>query len=350
MSLPPGHYDETLVDLLQQGDRRAALQHTISLMDGGMPLSELVLDVLAPAQAEIGRRWATGRLGVTDEALATEVADTLLTIAAARTTPGDAQGRLILCLAEREHHNLPARMIAELLRAEGFKVTFLGAPQATGGLPPFFGKLDADALLVSCSLAMNLPGVVPLARSAHEMGLPVIVGGGAFAGRASRAEAVGADAFAPTVPAVRDLLPGLEGFTPRQPSSAYDIRQMLAGVRLPLSVEIAERMDTLHAHALPRSMRAPRQLREDVRTFLLFLEAAVVCGEDVLTDYMAWFAARVVEGRSLAPAALALVKVVQRRLTLDVSATAAPLLAARTMLEDGQGDAAASPALAGARD
>jgi hypothetical protein len=25
----------------------------------------------------------------------------------------------VLCIAEREHHNLPARMIAELLRAEG---------------------------------------------------------------------------------------------------------------------------------------------------------------------------------------------------------------------------------------
>jgi hypothetical protein len=48
-----------------------------------------------------------------------------------------------------------------------------------------------DALLVSCSLPMNLPGTLPIIEAGHGLGRPVIVGGRGFGGDDTRAAAHG---------------------------------------------------------------------------------------------------------------------------------------------------------------
>lgn len=110
---------ERFLELMPRADRRTATREAVALVESGMPLADFVLEILAPVQAEIGRRWQHAEITPHDERLATDLADTLLSIAAARTDVSEPRARLVLCIAEREHHNLPARMIAELLRAEG---------------------------------------------------------------------------------------------------------------------------------------------------------------------------------------------------------------------------------------
>ena len=52
---------------------------------------------------------------------------------------------------------------------------------------------DVDLLAVSCTVPVNLSGAAKCVAAAHAVGLPVLVGGRAFAGRTQRADAIGAD-------------------------------------------------------------------------------------------------------------------------------------------------------------
>ena len=72
MSTEPAHQakdDERLAMLaaLVNGDVPLAYRIAVELLAHGVPFDDIVIDVLTPVQAELGRRWATGDLGVADE-------------------------------------------------------------------------------------------------------------------------------------------------------------------------------------------------------------------------------------------------------------------------------------------
>ena len=52
---------------LVNGDVPLAYRLALELLGCGVPFDAIVIDVLAPVQAELGRRWATGDLGIADE-------------------------------------------------------------------------------------------------------------------------------------------------------------------------------------------------------------------------------------------------------------------------------------------
>ena len=58
--------DERLAMLaaLVSGDVPLAYRLAIELLAQGVPFDDIAVDVLAPVQAELGRRWAAGDLGI----------------------------------------------------------------------------------------------------------------------------------------------------------------------------------------------------------------------------------------------------------------------------------------------
>ena len=329
---PSEEHREEFVALLERQDRRAAIRHAIGLIDAGMTLGDFVLGVLAPAQVEVGLRWQNGRWSPAQEHAATDIADTVLAVAAARVEPADARGSLVLCLVEREHHNLPARMIAELLRAEGMQVTFLGAPTGMVGVSRFLETSGADALVLSCSLAMNVPGAVPLVLTAHGAGVPVIAGGRGFGSDGTRATRLGCDGWAATVPDVRTTIEAWSAESPSLRATTAEVAQQkeLAAIRQVLTDELAERITYRYPGIIPRGPRSERRLRGDLRTLLRFLEAALLCDERILAEYADWFAARASAQGYDAGLVPLMFHLIEERLALDLPAAAAPLRAARS--------------------
>lgn len=326
---------ERFTEVLARGDRRAAMQLAVELMEGGMALGDLVLGVLAPAQAEVGRRWQRGAITPAQEAVATEIAEVVLAIAAARAASGSGDGRLVMCVAEREHHNLPARMVAEVLRCDGHHVAFVGSPRRGEGVAGVLRSMQADALLVSCSLPMNLPGVLPLVAAAHEAGVHVIAGGRGFGTDALRASALGADAWASSV---RDVAAAVERFRGERPALATvradtAAHAELAAARAPMATELADRVAYRLGHlGVGTDPRAGAGLSDDLRNLLHFLEAAVLCDERILVDYAQWLQERhrlAGADPGLVPAVL---RLVEERVALDLPPAAAPLRAARQAL------------------
>ncbi len=289
---PLSELRERILPFALAGDRRSALREAVAVVEQGVSLSDFVLEVLAPIQVEVGAAWERGEIHHSQEKLATELAEILLTIAAGRSEPEPSGLKFVVCVADSEHHNLPARMVAELMRAEGHAVTFLGMPSARAGLGRLMRMVEPDAVVISCSLAMNLPGVVGLAGVAHEVGLPVIVGGAGFSASESRALTVGGDRYAGTIAELGALARdrGDTGFAPG-PASARAIEwSELVRARRQIATESAERLMWFSGPVIPRSLRTPKALNERFTDLLRFVEAAALVDDHILIDYAQWLA------------------------------------------------------------
>lgn len=322
-----GSAQHDLVEVLGRGDRRAALRHAMRLLDGGCTVADLVLGLLAPAQAALDER--TDGAGE-HTGLAAEVADTVLTVAASHRTEAPDRGRLVLCVADREHHNLPPRMVAELLRVMGFQVMFLGTPRDPVGIVPLLQRYGADALFVSCSLTMNLPAILPLTAAAHGAGLPVLVGGNAFGDSPARAGRLGADAWVASLEDTGDALARVAGQPPALPDAdAVLAHGELVAMRDLLVRELSERVAGELSHLLPRALREPRALRRYLQDLLLFVEAAVLCDPRILVDYVHWLVGRNAAEGGHPQGVRAVVSLLEQRMTIDVPPCAEALAAAR---------------------
>lgn len=167
-------------------DRREALR--LILDEGlhrGVPVPQLLLDVIRPAQEEIGRLWQINKISIADEHVATAISQ----LALAQLYPHGARQqethrRILVACVEGELHDMGARMAADLLDLEGHDVVFLGASTPTDHL---IRKVDADRPdLVVLSITMTfhvaaLQDAVARMRAAIDPPPPIAAGGRALA-------------------------------------------------------------------------------------------------------------------------------------------------------------------------
>ena len=107
--------DERLAMLaaLVNGDVPLAYRIAMELLAYGVPFDDIVIDVLSPVQEELGRRWATGDLGIADEHAASAAVDDLLVRLGA--TAGDP--RVVRLWSSRAPSTTPTRSAVGLWRA-----------------------------------------------------------------------------------------------------------------------------------------------------------------------------------------------------------------------------------------
>jgi MerR family transcriptional regulator, light-induced transcriptional regulator len=178
----------------------------VELAEAGTPAEELVLQVLAPAQREVGRRWQEGRWSVAQEHAATAVTDTALGLLTLDVEP-EGVGSAVLACVEGEWHTLPARMAAEVLRLRGWDVTFLGPSLPADDLAAFVSRCRPDAVGLSCSMPVSIKGAARSIDACRHAGVPVLAGGPGFGPQGRYAIGLGATAWAPdplTAAAVMD--------------------------------------------------------------------------------------------------------------------------------------------------
>lgn len=209
---------EDYLAALGRGDRAGALAQVRDLQDRGNDVLDIIHRLLAPAQLLVGELWVADAWSVAQEHAATAISEAVLTTLAvererATRPPKDAPSVVVSCV-EQEWHALPALMLTEHLRADGFAVSYLGANASAQGLVRHIHDTGPSAVLLSCSLA----GFLPLARrqieAVRESGTPVVVGGSAFDADGRRARILGATAFARSAEGVGDLLSRLPSAVP----------------------------------------------------------------------------------------------------------------------------------------
>ena len=273
------------------GETVAAIDFTIQLLDTGVSKVDIIGDVMAPAQREVGDRWQRGELSVADEHLASGVTESALyALASAPPTPRYT-GSVVVACAPGNWHSIAGHMIAEQLQAEGVATAFLGASTPAVDVGRFLVTNKPDAIAITCALPLFFPGVTELADVAHELGVPVMAGGYAFEGHPEWATRIGADAYAPDVANALNLLAEWKTTPPvSRARFVPDGRCLELDAR---AHELAPRALTELTRRFPAMAGySPRQLQrtvEDLAYMVRFVAAALYVDDDaVFVEFLAW--------------------------------------------------------------
>lgn len=195
------------LEAVSVGDRVRALALVARLQEAGATALEVMSDVVAPVQAEIGELWACDRWSVAQEHAATAISEAVLHSLGSQVTTARGPGApVVVSCVEHEWHALPALMVAEHLRASHLPVSYLGANASAESLVRHVQQLGPRAVLLSCSLGSSLPRVRRQVEAVRATGTPVVVGGSAFDPDGRRAQVLGATAFAPSGTAAVELV------------------------------------------------------------------------------------------------------------------------------------------------
>jgi len=191
-------YRRAFLDALLARDSARARRAVAAAVDEGAPIPAVYLEILRPALAEIGHRWAIGELNVAEEHYATAIAQSLLDGLSAHLERPATDGRLaVVSGTPEEQHALGARMVADFLEADGWEVLLLGPGAPAHDLAELVDLERPDVVALSTATAGALPGVVEVLGALGELRpRPFIVVGGQFwtAETSAAATELGADA------------------------------------------------------------------------------------------------------------------------------------------------------------
>jgi MerR family transcriptional regulator, light-induced transcriptional regulator len=187
---------------LQHGDEAAARGVIADAQARGLSPTHIYYDIFAPSMIAIGELWERNEITVAEEHLATAVTERLI----AQLSPlferpadqGDPGTVLIGCVAG-EQHALGAQMLADLCRAQGWRVLFLCADVPTGDWVRLAVRFNVELVAISAGMDRHLPTVAEVIRELRgaQPRISVLVGGAAFLRDHDRWREVGADVFHP---------------------------------------------------------------------------------------------------------------------------------------------------------
>ncbi|MEU4568220.1 cobalamin-dependent protein [Micromonospora sp. NPDC023956] len=185
----------TYLDHLDRVDPEGATRLALDLLDRGWSVADVLVDVVAAAQREVGRRWLSGGWSVAQEHAATHVSEQVVAAVGRRTGRSTGPGHVVMACVEGEWHALAARIVAEVVRAGGWRVTFLGASVPPRHLVSYLHQTGPDAVLLSCVQPSRLVRAARTVAACRTADVPVVAGGPGFGADGRWAGAVGAAAW-----------------------------------------------------------------------------------------------------------------------------------------------------------
>jgi methanogenic corrinoid protein MtbC1 len=134
---------------------------------------------VAAAMEQVGCLWREGRISVADEHLATAVCETAIASLYPRLAwPVGGPPAMVACPGP-ERHQLGARMVADLLAFDGWRVDFLGADVPVPALVEMAVSQKPVLVGLSATMEQHVPAVAAAVEDLHRAlpGVRVLVGG-----------------------------------------------------------------------------------------------------------------------------------------------------------------------------
>jgi cobalamin-dependent methionine synthase I len=173
----------TYLDGLLSNNRRqcrASFEQWLEAHDGLRPLYE---DLVQRSLYEIGELWEQGKISVATEHMATAICESLLNLSYPRlfAVPRNGKSAVVSCLAN-EHHQIGAKMVADLFELHGWRGYFLGANTPVQDLLALIAEKRPDVVALSLASLIGLDAFVGAATEIRKAfpEVPLLVGGQAF--------------------------------------------------------------------------------------------------------------------------------------------------------------------------
>ncbi|MCC5793411.1 MAG: cobalamin-dependent protein [Chromatiales bacterium] len=203
---PRRQTDRIALRYLQQvleGNVAEAIRELTEAAANGLGLQAAYVDVLLPAQREIGRLWHLGDVTIAEEHLVSFATQRAMAVLSSQAEAAPPNGRTCVVAAVSTNvHDIGLRALADLYQLAGWRTIFLGSDVPIDDMPAVLTFFEADLLLLGAMLSTQIPKVeqtVSLVHERCERPVKVIVGGSAFDDAPELWREIGCDAYAPTV-------------------------------------------------------------------------------------------------------------------------------------------------------
>ena len=183
-----------------EGDARRAVELVAAAVDDGLDPRTAYLEVLVPAQREIGEMWHLGELTVGEEHFVTSTTERAMSMLVRRADRLPANGKTIIAAAVAGNaHGLATRVVADFFEMAGWRAVCLGADVPAAELAAAARAFDADLAVLSAAHATQLRTVrqsIEVVRGLQDREIKVLVGGVAFDDVLELWKRLGADGYA----------------------------------------------------------------------------------------------------------------------------------------------------------
>lgn len=171
----------------------------------------LYLGLIQPVMYEIGSLWEQDKISAAEEHMATSMVGRVLAGFYARLPVSQAnRGKAVVTSAPNEFHELGARILADMLEADGWDIFFLGANTPADELIKLVRKANPRFLAISVTMPFNMDKVAAMIFSIRNdpalSHIRILAGGAAFNTDRTLWQRIGADAWAEDPPsAIRQV-------------------------------------------------------------------------------------------------------------------------------------------------
>jgi methanogenic corrinoid protein MtbC1 len=198
---PLGDLARQYLEMLLEGERRAASGLILSAVKDGTPIKDIYLYVFQTAQREVGRLWQTNQISVAQEHYCTAATQLIMSQLYPHIFATERVGRrMVATCVGGELHEIGVRMVADFFEMEGWDTYYLGANTPTASILQALDDRSADMLAISATMTFHVGQVEQLIGQvrASSMGsdLQIMVGGYPFNLSPNLWRHVGADGFA----------------------------------------------------------------------------------------------------------------------------------------------------------
>ena len=168
---------------LLAGDGRGAWGVIEAALAAGTDPPTVYVDIIAAALKSIGERWERGEIDVADEHRATAIALRVLGQVGPRfARRGRTRGCVLIGTPPGEQHDVPAALVADVLRTDGFEVSDLGSDLPSSSFAAAAARTERLlAVIVTVTTAGRDDAVAEVvdALRAAVPDVPILVGGAA---------------------------------------------------------------------------------------------------------------------------------------------------------------------------
>ena len=174
----PAELRDALIASVRDSDP-VALAATLDQAFAVLPLEQALTDVVTPALRWTGEAWHRGELSIAQEhAITAKVRAHLGKLIS--DGRGSVHGVAVLACAPGEHHDIGLLMLAVMLRADGWRVEFLGADIPFESANAFAERIGATILCISAARSESLEALkASLASATQPGGVSLVLGGAA---------------------------------------------------------------------------------------------------------------------------------------------------------------------------
>lgn len=142
--------------------------------------------ILTPVMYRVGDMWAKNEIGIADEHVASNIANTLVKMINSKYSQVLTKKKIVICVPEGEEHSLGANILEAHLASMGHRVYNLTPTEPHESIARFVESSKPDAVLVSITLPDNIkPGQRLVRRIVERVDVPIFVGGQAFSDEAT---------------------------------------------------------------------------------------------------------------------------------------------------------------------